>query len=288
MMRRIVLEKDTVALPAALPISPEQTYVLQLRPIVFADADHSTDPEDAYPFHIMGIVCELIDVTDLKQMHQLKIQLIERIYLQVRNDLGSLIQDMSLIDRETSVDPQRQKVMTVLKNITTNFLSVLDKSFSFLNLDVAKRDTDVYPISIKDIIEICLNTYQHDEQFKNVSFQTRIPNMSSLGFASPIEMKYAIRAMIDFLIEDSIENSEVVIIVEERDDHIVCRFSNSGFGMPIERLQDYLAGGGDVNSEKFARLRQTVEYVRNWGGTFEACSEIGVGVRFQLKLKGFM
>ena len=58
--------------------------------------------------------------------------------------------------------------------------------------------------------------------------------------------------------------------------------------MDERRLQSILFGTESQDSAVLTRLRDGAKLVADWGGTLEAHSELGVGTRFRVDLKGFI
>jgi sensor histidine kinase regulating citrate/malate metabolism len=84
-----------------------------------------------------------------------------------------------------------------------------------------------------------------------------------------------------------VENSVLTIEVEDASDTSVFRFSNSGFGIPNDRLQQALTSSENPASEEFRSLRAALAWVNNWGGSLKVTSDVGVGYSVVLRLRQF-
>ncbi len=287
-IRRIIFEKDTITIPAILPKHHENSYILNISPIVHGDSNYINNIDEIHPFHIIGILCELVDVSDIQKIHDIKIKLIKWVYDQTRHDLQSIIQSKPLVEKEYLTEDSQKQNMSTLTSTINNFSSILENINSILNIDSQHRNMNVYPADIKDMIDLSLQQFQRESSFKNIVFFVNGPDHTSLAFTSPTEMKYVVHAILSLLIDDAVDNSNIIIDVHEEMGEILCAFSNTGFGMPNDRLQEYLLGDADVISDKFKKLRQAFHFVSKWDADLQAWSDMGVGMRFHVKLKGFM
>ncbi len=287
LLRRIVFEKTHLPLPATLPNSPDNHYILHLHPIVQNDADSLNQPDDVQPFHMTGILSELVDVTDIQQMHHFKIQIMEKIKNQTQKDLISFTKSFHNIAKRHHLPPFVNEELNAIKLTIDNLIPALDYLYKILDIDVDHQRRGIYPVNIPEIMASSINRFDLPVN-RNIRIVTAFSGDNELGFASPSKLEYAIHAILDLLFSDAIDNSQIHVDIQDDMSEITCFFSNIGFGMPNARLQDYLFGSHDIDSERFLKLRQTMQEVRRWAATLEATSEMGVGIRFCLRLKAFI
>jgi len=85
-----------------------------------------------------------------------------------------------------------------------------------------------------------------------------------------------------------LEESNIRIIMEERNQKIVYLFKNTGFGIPNAKLQQYLEKESNNSSDEFNKLRLSKRLIHSWGGSLAARSAVGKGIHIILSLKGFI
>jgi signal transduction histidine kinase len=286
-LRRIAFEKVHLSLPAIFPNNPDYYYILHLRPIIQNILESWDAPEEVQPFHITGILCELVDINDVKQMNKFKIQIVEKIHNEIQGDLKSFTNLFYKIEKDYQIPKTVQNVLTPMKKAIDNLIIILDNMYKILNINTHNYRKGIYPINLKEIIQSSIDTFE-PEMKKNISINTLFLGENELAFASPTQLKYAIHTILDLLTNDAIDDSQITIEVQDDMEEIRCTFSNTGFGMPNASLQNYLYGSADVDSEAFIKLRQIINEVRRWAATLDATSEMGVGLRFCLQLKAFL
>ncbi len=140
LLRRIVFEKTHVPLPAILPNRLDHHYILHLRPIVQDDVESLSLPDDVQPFHMTGILSELIDVTDIQQVHHFKIQLFGKIHNQIQGDLRSFSQSLQKIVIEHNPTDHTKDILNSMQRTIDNLILVFDNMYKILDIDL---DTDI-------------------------------------------------------------------------------------------------------------------------------------------------
>ena len=286
LLRRIAFEKTHLSLPTTLPNNSKRYYILHLQPIIQNDVENVHYPEDIQPFHITGILCELVDITDIKQTQDFKIQIVEKIHNEIQEDLKSFTHTFAQVESDPQTPHTTRAILIPMKQAVDHLILILDNMYKILNVDNNNQKKGVYPVNLQEIISSAIDDYVLPTD-KDIQINMRFSGENKLVFATPSQLKYAIHTMFDLLANDAIDNSHITIDVRDDAESVLCVLSNTGFGMPNARLQDYLFGSADIDSEAFMKFRQSMTEVRRWAATLEATSDMGVGLRFALKLKAF-
>jgi hypothetical protein len=92
---------------------------------------------------------------------------------------------------------------------------------------------------------------------------------------------------LELLLDDAAENTVLAIEVENLSDVARFRFSNCGFGIPNERLQQVLTSPDIPTSKAFQILREVRVRVEGWRGQLEISSDVGRGYSIVLQLRQF-
>jgi hypothetical protein len=91
----------------------------------------------------------------------------------------------------------------------------------------------------------------------------------------------------ELLLRDAADNTVVTIDVEDVLGTSSFRFSNCGFGIPNERMQEILTSPEAPDSEEFQVLHEATLWVRKWGGSLEVTSDVGKGYSVTLWVRQF-
>jgi len=290
-MRYVVLEHGNVNIPASINGANDEILLLNIRPLTQHETDDTTAPT---PFSLLGILFEFINVTDLKKLYTLKDRLIERLNIQLRNDMESVIMASGILQIDNVPDEKRHRVLNIIQDKVAQAVDVLEEAQQHLDVNVQGIPLERYPLEAKPPLLAAITAVSEKAGRRHINVQPDTSTLVGLVFAEPNSLINVLKTILDVLIEDAAENSTIRIRLQQSEQtstyrhSIVFLFENTGFGIPEERLNNYLFGEPTASTELFQQLRNAVRIVQDWGGDVEAHSDIGVGMRFNLKLKGFL
>lgn len=98
-------------------------------------------------------------------------------------------------------------------------------------------------------------------------------------------LKEMIELIMVILARDATEGTELVITVRTGNKEVSYMFSDKGTGMPDEIFKQYFSGDHVSATPEFTRLRESIRHLEGWGGSIEASSKVGSGMRFIIRLK---
>ncbi|NOZ54753.1 MAG: CHASE2 domain-containing protein [Gammaproteobacteria bacterium] len=290
-MRYVVLEQGNINVPTSVNGVNNETLLLNIRPLAQNEADDSTSPN---PFSLLGILFEFINISELKKLYILKDRLIERLNIQLRNDMESMIVAADILQSDNVSGQKRRRVLSIIQDKVTQAVDVLQEAQQHLDINVQELLLERYPLEAKPPLLTAITAVTEKASRRHVEVQPDTSALVGLVFAEPNTLISVLKSILDVLIEDASENSTIKIRLQQTDQtntfqhSVIFLFENTGFGIPEERLNNYLYGEMSSSTELFQQLRNSVHIVQDWGGNLEAHSDVGVGMRFNLKLKGFL
>jgi signal transduction histidine kinase len=246
---------------------------------------HDGDP---IPFEVAGVLCELIDITAIKRLFGLKEEVVDRITYQVRNDAESLLAGVAMLNTVGLPDDKRGRVLSIIHDKVHKLVSVTQQITELLDIEVDASAMERYPIETMRPLHAAVDAVRSKATEHGIEFNLQLPELISLVFASPEGLQPVLESILSVLVTDTIQQGHIQVALEERDGWISYHFTNQGFGIPEERFQICLRGDTSLATDEFKKLRQSALWVERWGGALEGHSELGVGLRFELKLKGFI
>lgn len=165
---------------------------------------------------------------------------------------------------------------------------MIDEGERLLAADLAHDTASAYPVDLKAAVEAAVRELTPVAESRQVLLETGAPDFMRLAFAEPGDLMTVIRSICLPVIQDSIEQGRVEVSLSDNNAWITLELNNAGFGIPNDRLQEYLHGKEALRSEEFTRLRQAARRVSEWGGALEGESQVGVGMRFTLRLRPYL
>jgi CHASE2 domain-containing sensor protein len=286
-MQAIILEQQKIALPAKLA-DDARSYMLHLGPLLPSREKLHLREGEPLPFEVEGVLCELIETTMIKRLYSLKEEVMERVTYQVRNDTESLLSGISLLEDGGLSEDRQSRVIHIVRAKIASLVAVTEQVNALLNQEIDTGVVERYPIDCKRPLLAAVEAVRDKAAVHGILFDVQLPDLVSLAFASPEGLQEVLDSILAVLVSDTVQQGRIQASLEERDGWITARFSNQGFGVPEERFQSYLQGDALLASDDFRKLRQSVTRVASWEGLLEGHSDIGVGTRFDLKLKGFI
>lgn len=285
--RNILLEQGKIVQPVNLSAAIERFLVLNMHLFYYQDE------VDGIELDIKkGILCQLVDVTKIKLRSTLKEQVAERLIYQFRNDMQSILMASKLLISDKAGEAEKRMVGGILESKVNNHIKILNEVEEQLRADLDATSTDsgfeVYPIDPKAPVFEVIESLAERAVERQLKLHQDLPALVSLVFAAPNELTSVIARLLAVLIDDAAPNTQITIGMKEQDNWLTYTFKNTGFGIPNERLQQYLFDSEAEVSEQFEAIRQAIEFVKAWQGTLTANSEVGQGMSFELRLRSFI
>ncbi len=283
----VVMERTVISLPAPALDDELRSHLLVVRPLVQEDRPMGVEETEtlATPFHLGGILIEISDITMFKAMSELQGKLVERLNMKLRNDLEALMLAVDLI-----ADPEQEPgwVAEVMEDRIDNAVAAFAEVQKYLHFTLEVESLERYPVDALLPVDKAVAELRPEADKLGVALLTDMPELMSLVLATPDGLQEIFSTILRILIQDASEGSEVDIIISTSTHSVEYLFSNSGFGLPQERLDDYLHGDVEVSVDEFRKLRLAVKQIHSWEGEFEAHSTMGEGMRFRICLRGFI
>jgi hypothetical protein len=283
-LRQVIIEKASVSLPVAL--SAGRSFALSLRAL--NAGDRQGDLEEAAPFQLTGILCELVDTTSLTRLYDVKAHLMQSLGVQLRSDLVALERAASRLAAGELTGQEHSEAAARFHERAVAALATVDECQQYLGQNTDAAGSERFPVDPTSPLERALEGLQPSARVRGLSFERPDPTLLSPVYASPTRLEDVFGSVLGHLAEDALGGTAMRIQVEEDESWVTFSFGNRGFGMPNERFQAWLFsdqnGGG---SDAARRLRTAVRWVQDWGGTVEAESEVGCGTSIRLRLQRF-
>ncbi len=284
--RHIFLAQGNIVRQVSLSKSIERDFVLNMQLFSYQYTVEDTDNKVK-----QGILCQLVDVTQIKLRSTLKEQVAERLIFQCRNDMQSILMASKILSNDQLNETTKRSAANTLQNKVNNHITILNDVEKWLNvqMDTTKPTLiETYPIDAKEPLLDATERSAKLAVKRHVKLQNNLPALVSLVFASHNELTSVISSLLVLLIDDAIEETQITISMEERDNWMTYTFQNVGFGIPDERLQQYLFDDEIKVSEKFENIRRAISMINVWEGTLKAESQVGQGLYFELRLRSFI
>ncbi len=285
-LQHVILEKKAVSMYVHPDVDRNNVLALRISPLICSDKE--SDIYSAGHFKVIGLLFELSDIANMKQLISLKEHLYKDLDYQIREKLEAVILSASMLEEDEkapiSLD-ERRDLLKILQRNAESIEELFGNVGRHLSKDLTVSDVENYPVDPKEPLLNTINLLEEKAELRRVSF-----NMSMPEFVSPVNaaalLGEMIREVVAILVNDAVEDSIINITLEEKDQRLVYSFNNKGFGLPDETLQKYISSEIEtMEPNEYTRLHSIAGRVRDWGGEFRASGEVGVGLNFTLILR---
>ena len=285
-LQHVILEKKAVSMYVHPDVDRNNVLALRISPLICSDKE--SDIYSAGYFKVIGLMFELSDIANMKQLISLKEHLYKDLDYQIREKLEAVILSASMLEEDEKAPialDERRDLLKILQRNAEAIEELFGNVGRHLSKDLTVSDVENYPVDPKGSLLNAINLLKEKAELRRVSFNISMPEFVSPATAAAL-LGEMIREVIAILVNDAVEDSIINITLEEKDQRLVYSFNNKGFGLPDETLQKYISSEIEtMESNEYTRLHSIAGRVRDWGGEFRASGEVGVGLNFTLILR---
>lgn len=291
LLQQIIFDHEVVSMPITNE-KMKRSFMLYLRPLQYQDEKGSNEviPDESSVFQISGVLCELVDMTELRGLYQLKEKMFERFSFQIRNDLSSILFALPMLDDPQTDVKERQFVLENIQGKVDETLNTLDLVKQQMDVEVEQMLTNkllCYPVNGRLPVQNVTAQLQEKIEQRGIKIHLQLANLISLVFAAPLELEIVLHAVLLAMIEDAYEGGDVWVEVEEKEQHVFYHIYSNGIGISDKKLQQLQEGGGIQDSET-VKFHDAIRCINRWGGSLNISSQMGEGSRAELLLRRFL
>ncbi len=221
-------------------------------------------------------------------LHEMKHQLTGRLCTQLRNDLATIDLSWSLLGAGAVPQGSHKEIAELIQTKVRQTVRMLSDCQQYLSVETDVDDLERLPVDPKGLLTAAIEELKADRTQKSLSFRLMEPRFVCHVFASVTRLKELFKAILAVLCQDATEASTILIRVTQNDGVVAFDFSNLGFGIPNEVLQQYVLGEQTAASPELQTIQAGAKWVQAWGGMFEAYSNVGLGMHFTIHLVIFL
>lgn len=286
LLRKTIFDLETAAIPVTR-LNSDSDYLFHIQPIkIKGDSKESSETGAALP--ILGVLCELEDVTDVRVVYRIKEDLFERLNRQLQQHFKYLQTNLAKITPDIQPETLQLVPFAEMQNNIEENHKILDSVAEQMNRHIGHLVSTVgsYPIDSQKIVEKVIASLANYAEGRFIDIHLEAPDTVVLVFASPKEFYQLFNTVLLGMIDDTLDGTDVFIVVIETSDDIQYHFSNRGIGL-ISNHIEYQGKGSLSELTSQMHFRKFKGYVEYWQGKLELSSQVGEGSSVILTLKRF-
>lgn len=282
-LEKIILERDDVALPAQLSGHPGRRFLFKIRPLRIEEKHQEGEN---YPFSLQGILSELVDVTDLDRSWEIKREVYGTFHRVIDGHFDTIENLVRPLDTMAD-DPVRlaETGSSIVREtkLAREALAVVHEMMLVVHDDELIK---YLPVDIGKVLRSAVAKLREAAEERRVGFRFELGEIEKPLLLPEEELREVLVGILAFLLRDAVEESEIRVVAQGRNQAVALEFINSGFGLPDSCVQSCLRGEELLHEPEFKNLRRSARLVHHWGGTIEGHSVVGEGTRLTLRMQG--
>jgi hypothetical protein len=314
---QMIVNQDTLNLPVSYDLT-DRVFQLTIQPLT-SDEIPVIDQE-AYPFGLNGILFEMVDITDIKDVETLKTLMFERGSMQLKKGVESLTNVCLMLEDGNMIEQKKQEILRDLDAKKEEILSFMSLMNEYMGTDTHSETSRIFPTNVIKTAWNAMTPYSDTAEQRRITFKWENAETDELVMATPRDLKKLLSALFALLMEDAYDDSVITVCLlsQNPEDMIpgstagepgsdtVAPFSatdaepqfpevrrvffqmeNSGYGMPDEDLHRYLFDTTASISKPFKHIHRILPKLKYWQAELTGHGEVGKGLRFIINLKRF-
>lgn len=231
-----------------------------------------------------AIILETTDVTELKQLSDLRMRVAHVLDNQLRNDLEA-INLAARIANDPRIDNAKSGILTgQMVRVTQRMIGRLQDLSPHLRAEDSKLLTEAYPIDTRSVISDALEMARPLALELGVAINSQIPEISGFSVAMPGTLSSMVNAMLQIVISDTPHGEAVDLTVNEEIQKTQVTISG-GIGIPFERLYALLDTPKVQSTEPYRSIVSGIADALGWGAMVTYSSHVGKGYRFMINMR---
>ncbi len=282
-LSQVMLSHIHLNLPVTLSDAP-YAYRLSIYPLIGEDETVHQD-DQAYPFNIHGMLFEMTDLTETKDLALLKSDVFERSNIQLKHGVESITNACVLLEDEETEN--KDQILTELITQKDKMIAFMDELSGYMDKEIMFEGQQLFPVMpLKQITDV-LASIKAELEKKKITIDLAEDHFPDMALAVPSDLKILCKAMLTILLEDAFNDTIIHITAANENGTMCYTLSNTGYGMPNEDFQRHLTSKQISDTTPYQQIYQLYPELAHWKAHLSGSSEVGKGIIFMLKLQKF-
>lgn len=214
---------------------------------------------------------------------------------ELRTPLHGVIGMLQLLETEKLPSNKQQDYIVTARRSTEDLLVIINDLLDFSRIERGRLELEDTLFDPHSVIENCFASFRHEAESNNLTYHLTFQGdweAAPLAFGDPGRLRqilaHLIGNAIKFTPEGQVTVSAIWRLDSETEGTLVCEVTDTGFGIPTERLGDMFASFEQLDSSTTRRsggtglgLPLVQRLVELMGGHIAVDSEPGCGSRFR-------
>jgi len=283
LLSRVVIERKNIRLPAKLGVGTG-AFELIIHPVTL---ETESTKFKTSPFQILGILFELLDISNLQEAWHLQEELFEQTNFHLHQDLEQMLTAEKVLKQDNLETSRKTEALSLLHSSRQDMQTFVEDIDSFVTDNLLTEHADIFPVNPATLLRQAVRALQQEAEQGGITCSINAQDHIELVYAGPEMFKELLAALTKVLLDDAVPKTVMAADFSLRENELLCTLSNTGYGMPDATFQQYLFDQEAARSQAFAKIHRILPELERWGACLCGTSMIGQGIRFELMLRRF-
>ncbi len=265
----------------------QTTFLMTIKTVSDSAQPELRKDEQAQLQHISGILLELHELTDIKKIMRLNEVFFHTSSTYFQNYQKSIHSVLNQLQDQKLAQDKRDKLVAFARKRGAALFDSFERVGEILTHNLISGGPLYFPTDCVECLQTALAKLKPEAATQKVQFVVQRPEHMVPVMAIADELEIIFEDILRYLVNDAEPHTEVTISFKREYKFVDCRICNTGYGLPDHDFQNYLLAAEAELSTTFQVLQNARQQLLNYGGRFEAKSELGKGAEFLIGLKRF-
>jgi hypothetical protein len=293
-LRQVILPGGRIGGTMRLAALAAQSFRFAIRPLV-PTASGGATALAAEPASLLsqGFVFELVSVTDVRRLYDLKDEVLRRVTEALPGELARVRRSLGLLENPRVPPEHRERLTSLTAKTLTGAARVLADAEQYLSNHALAAPPEHYPVKLMPLLREAIADARADADARRVNVAANLVDWDESAVAEPQLLTTLFRLLLRALIVSAPSGGDVTVFARQepryvtRNQQVTLWFSNATALASADTLQAWSDGHGEYGAP-FEAVQRLVPILETWGGTLESTAVEGQGLTFRLRLRGFI
>ncbi|MDB4766412.1 CHASE2 domain-containing protein [bacterium] len=251
------------------------TMMMHIKPMQLQEDDHRTSIETH------GLMLEIVDGKVFKDLRQWNHELSSAMVPQVLRKASKLEQATALLKNPTSKEQALTELFGSMGNTVSEIVSILEDCQKLSDRKITELPRNCFLLNIVPVWQSVKDSFSEKLSQRTISISEKFPHIEEIkAIANPILLDRAFGVILQFLLDNAFDDSEIRFEIDATLDGFELRLTNQGGGTPVDTLRKSLNQAAsntkkkrkdkyiNLDAAQIDQLREIDEWVTQWNGNF--------------------
>lgn len=291
-LRNVAVHRAAFSSMTSLGQDANVFALLRARPLL-QRLDGELGEAEAAPFRLRGITFEIVDVTALRRLYDLKEDVLHQAGTTLPEEVQKVIRAATTLEKPNLPPGHRERLAKLTVEKMASAVQQLVQTERLLQEHPLQAGPACYALDPLPALQKAIAAVRTAVEQAKSTLRVELGSERRTVFAEMPALAGVFAAVLQAIAAAAPSRSEIHVFSKSdpvqvlQTNRVTFWFVNERRGIDDGELQRWLAGEGHHGSE-FRLLRSAMQTIESWGGALECVAVADAGITFRLRLRGFL